>query len=231
MNFLAEEEHKRKFKGFGGSDYHHTRLNKPAVKFSLKSRLRAVSDGIIECFPDGAESLLDIGTADGLLASGVKERVPGIRRVFGLDLQSDQLKYNPFMVVSGDCCLMPFAADSFDIITAAAVIEHLNMPEDFLKECYRVLKPGGGLFLTCPAPFFEWVATKMGYLKYADHVARYGLSDLRVLCDDVGFRTVMAKKFMVAPLAFPGHLQVESVLRSLGLSFLMLNQVVGAVKD
>ncbi|MEE8575061.1 MAG: methyltransferase domain-containing protein, partial [Thermodesulfobacteriota bacterium] len=116
-------------------------------------------------------------------------------------------------------------------ITAAAVIEHLPDPDSFLSECHRVLKPGGGLFLTCPAPFFEWAATKIGYLKYAGHVARYGLSDLTRLSEAAGFRVVLAKKFMATPVELPGHLMLESLYTTTGLSFLMLNQVLGAIKE
>ena len=220
-----------KFKGFGGRDYHHTRIHHPAVKFSLQSRIRAVSDAILEFFPGGVEKLLDIGTADGLFARGIKEAIPKIQKVYGLDIQNDQLVYNPFFSAQGSCTQMPFGDDTFDLITAAALIEHLPEPGPFLMECHRVLKPGGGLFLTCPAPFFEWMATKLGYLKHAGHLARYDLSDIKRLCENAGFNVVLLKRFMITPINIPGHVYLESFFQTIGSSFLMLNQVVGSIKS
>jgi 2-polyprenyl-3-methyl-5-hydroxy-6-metoxy-1,4-benzoquinol methylase len=45
---------------------------------------------------------------------------------------------------------LPFAADSFDVILASEVIEHLTQAELFLSEARRVLSPGGVLLLTTP---------------------------------------------------------------------------------
>jgi SAM-dependent methyltransferase len=45
---------------------------------------------------------------------------------------------------------LPFADESFDLIYSVEVTEHLHRPYDFLKECYRVLKPGGALLVTTP---------------------------------------------------------------------------------
>lgn len=43
-----------------------------------------------------------------------------------------------------------FSDDSFDAITAHHVIEHMHDPVEFLRESWRILKPGGGLVVTTP---------------------------------------------------------------------------------
>ena len=43
---------------------------------------------------------------------------------------------------------LPFRESSFDFITSFQVLEHTQVPHNYLLECYRVLKPGGNLFLT-----------------------------------------------------------------------------------
>lgn len=203
----------------------------PTVKYSLQERIRAVG-GCIEGL-DAAHRVhawLDIGSADGLLAQGIQAGIPGPVHVYALDMDKQLLAYNPFFAIKADCTRLPFLNETVDLITAAAVIEHLANPQAFLHECHRVLKPGGLLVLTCPAPFFDWLATKIGYLKDAGHLARYSLKDLRRLCCGEGFEVATSKKFMISPVRFPGALRIEALFFKLGLDICMLNQVVAAIK-
>jgi predicted SAM-dependent methyltransferase len=52
----------------------------------------------------------------------------------------------------------PFKDNSFDEIDAFHVIEHLDNPEDAMKEFYRILKPGGRLHIKVPhyAKALDW---------------------------------------------------------------------------
>ena len=45
---------------------------------------------------------------------------------------------------------LSFSDQRFDIITSNDVLEHVNLPEQALAEMYRVLKPGGEIFVTIP---------------------------------------------------------------------------------
>lgn len=45
---------------------------------------------------------------------------------------------------------LPFEDNSFDVITAFQFIEHIEKRNDFLKDCIRVLKPGGKVLVTTP---------------------------------------------------------------------------------
>jgi SAM-dependent methyltransferase len=45
---------------------------------------------------------------------------------------------------------LPFENAFFDQITSLAVLEHIEDPRPILKECLRVLTPGGRLILTTP---------------------------------------------------------------------------------
>lgn len=217
--------------GLTGRDYHHSRLHSPTVKHSLQERIRAVR-GCLEArhTVHQVRAWLDIGSADGLLAQGLLADIPGPVSVYALDMDEQLLAYNPFFAIKADCTCLPFQDGAFDLITAAAVIEHLADPHAFLHECRRVLKPGGLLVLTCPAPFFDWLATKIGYLKDAGHLARYSLRDLRRMADIMEFDVRIAQRFMLSPYRFPGVSRLESLFLRLGLDFCMLNQVVAAIK-
>ena len=45
---------------------------------------------------------------------------------------------------------LPYADESFDVVLSMDVIEHVAPPMPWLKEAWRVTRPGGTLFLTTP---------------------------------------------------------------------------------
>jgi SAM-dependent methyltransferase len=49
---------------------------------------------------------------------------------------------------------LPFAARSIDLVYASSLIEHIAEPNKLLIEIWRVLKPGGKLYLSFP-PFYS----------------------------------------------------------------------------
>jgi predicted SAM-dependent methyltransferase len=64
---------------------------------------------------------------------------------------------------------LPFADDSFDVVYSSHVLEHFakNEGERLVKECFRVLKPGGILRLVVP----DLEQTCREYLRVLDSVA------------------------------------------------------------
>lgn len=48
----------------------------------------------------------------------------------------------------------PFESKTFDVIYCSSLIEHVSNPDNLLQESWRVLKPGGILYLSFP-PFFS----------------------------------------------------------------------------
>jgi ubiquinone/menaquinone biosynthesis C-methylase UbiE len=62
--------------------------------------------------------------------------------VVGIELFPEVERY-----VSGDPVLLPFADHHFDTVLACGVLEHVQQPEDSLRELHRVLRPGGRLLI------------------------------------------------------------------------------------
>jgi len=55
-------------------------------------------------------------------------------------IQEHPLLRDRVMALGGN---LPFAPNSFDLVTANMVVEHLSEPEPFLADIHRVLRPGG----------------------------------------------------------------------------------------
>lgn len=218
------------FAGIGGADYHETRQTVSTVRYSLERRAQVVVEAIEQWASSSAvERLLEIGTADGLLAQELHRQLD-IATLVGVDVQRHQLLRHPFLRFQGDCEALPIQAGSFDVVVAAAVIEHLPQPKSFLAQAFRVLRPGGLLVLTCPHPFFDWLCTQVGYFKHAAHIHRFSIEELCQCLTESGFTNCHGKRFMLAPIRLSiAEWLEESRLRTLIHPFL-LNQVCTAVK-
>jgi SAM-dependent methyltransferase len=100
------------------------------------------------------ESVLEVGSGIGMLANSVATRNPD-SKVFGIEISPKQIKKakNNFSgttnlaFIEGDALSIKFDNDTFDIIYCRYILEHVLNPEFVLREIYRVLKPGGKLFV------------------------------------------------------------------------------------
>ena len=61
-----------------------------------------------------------------------------------------KLKYPGYTFQSGHFPPMPYADNSFDSIVSFQVIEHIQDDQLFIKEIYRILRPGGIAILSTP---------------------------------------------------------------------------------
>jgi SAM-dependent methyltransferase len=66
--------------------------------------------------------------------------------------------------VQGDGISLPFKEGYFDLVLSHSVIEHVDSPEGYLSECFRVLRPGGVLFLSTP-PYYSSSGSHLARLK------------------------------------------------------------------
>lgn len=67
---------------------------------------------------------------------------------------------------------LPFGDNSFDVITAFQFIEHIAPRKEFLRECLRVLRPGGKLLVTTPN-------IKKSLARNPFHVHEYTFEEMR----------------------------------------------------
>ena len=218
-------------KGVLLSEYHKERERKLAPKYRLARRTDEVLKAIKGYKSDIVSlSLLDIGTADGLMLEKLCQELNiHIKMPVGLDFSAELLKTNPHHTshfVQADACELPFDDGVFDVVVATAVIEHVPEPAKMVAESRRILKNEGICIFTTPDPFFEHIATKIGHLKEEQHQKTFKLSELRSLFVLHGFKILKAEKFMMSPIGFPYEVKIEKILKSIGLEFLLLNQLV-----
>jgi SAM-dependent methyltransferase len=97
--------------------------------------------------------ILDIGTGTG--ANLRLLRNLQVHTVTSLDSDELAIRYCKQKglgdVQQGDICALPFADDSFEMVLATDVIEHVDDDAAALRELARVLKEGGRALITVPA--------------------------------------------------------------------------------
>lgn len=60
------------------------------------------------------------------------------------------------VLVVSDAASLPFCDDSFDAVVSINVFEHIERVEEALRECHRILRPGGLAFLHLPPYYSPW---------------------------------------------------------------------------
>ena len=70
-------------------------------------------------------------------------------RLVGIDFEIGHLRLNPMLTdrLGGSGNALPFRDETFSLISANMVLEHLERPEEFFREVGRVLRPGDLLLL------------------------------------------------------------------------------------
>jgi ubiquinone/menaquinone biosynthesis C-methylase UbiE len=96
-----------------------------------------------------ATRVLDLGCGSAGCLREIYARTP---HVYGLDLDLAALHRNATIAgrAAGAGESLPFADGSFDLVTLAWVLEHLDEPQQVLRELQRVLRPGGRVVFLTP---------------------------------------------------------------------------------
>lgn len=95
------------------------------------------------------QQVLDLGCGNGCYT---QEMAQTARSVIGVDLELSNLTsfQRPIPRLVGVGETLPFSAQTFDIVTMIEVLEHTANDSAVLRECHRVLRPGGYLALFVP---------------------------------------------------------------------------------
>jgi 2-polyprenyl-3-methyl-5-hydroxy-6-metoxy-1,4-benzoquinol methylase len=132
----------------------------------LSSASASVKDKYVYDFIDKninlESNVLDIGCGGGDLLKKLKNS--GYKNIYGFDI-GNYVKFADIadLIKIGDLNFekIPFAENNFELITALNMLEHLENPLHFERECARLLKPKGFLILSIPNGQNLW--SRMSY--------------------------------------------------------------------
>ncbi|HOT91979.1 MAG TPA: class I SAM-dependent methyltransferase [Anaerolineae bacterium] len=209
-------------------DYFEGRRRKRQFIYRLRRRTDEV-ERVLRRYNSGPlHTIVDVGTADGLMLAELRQRL-GSLTFLGIDYSLPLLKaitLEGIRKAQGDALALPVRSRTADAVIATAVIEHVPDADGLLRECRRVLRPGGLLVLTTPNPLMDRLAAILGILKDAQHGQTFTLKELSARVTTHGFEIVEACKFMFSPIGFPAEKTIEKILGPWGLQLIMANQLV-----
>jgi SAM-dependent methyltransferase len=143
--------------------------------------------------------ILDVGCGTGANLEMLAE----FGKAEGVDVSSEALLFcrarGLVNVKEGAAEALPYADNSFDLVTGLDVVEHLDDDLAGLKEMRRVLRHDGRALLFVPAFMFLWGVQD----DISNHRRRYTLKDLKRVLRNAGFeieRATYANISFFAPI-------------------------------
>jgi SAM-dependent methyltransferase len=144
------------------------------------------------------------------VAPGLRPRLP-IEGTQFVDVSASalaKLSERGAHVVLGNVTSLPLASDSFELVCALDIIEHVDDDGDALSELSRVTRIGGTVLISTPLHLSRWTA----FDEFVGHRRRYDPSQL--------FETLARHHFTIEHSALFGMQPRSSLLLNMGMWWL-----------
>lgn len=182
----------------------------PNSAAALELRQRTLDDALCPGIDDRVAYLVTLAAGKSVLDVGVVDHAPdalhsddwkwlhaeiaqSASHCLGIDVLEDEvlaLQEQGFNVRVADIVTVELN-ESFDVIVAGEVIEHLGNPAGLFEAARRCLRPGGVLVITTPNPFYVnrvWHNWRSRVTDNVDHIALFWPSGVAELAERAGLR-------------------------------------------
>lgn len=152
--------------------------------------LKDIEFDIIEEGLGDEKRFLDIGCATGLLLADMKRRGWDAEGVEICAPAADYgIRERALSIFKGPLEEADFQDKTFDIVHLSHVIEHVNDPGAFVRDIFRILKPGG--YIICTTPNIQGLQARLFKEEWRsvipDHLFLFSVKNLRRLLKESGF--------------------------------------------
>jgi SAM-dependent methyltransferase len=154
-------------------------------------------------------ALLDVGSGAGAL---LKAATALGWRAQGLEVSSSavaHLRAQGFEVHHGDVASAAYASDSFDVILASEVFEHVPDTPALIRELHRILRPGGALWGSTPhgaGLSVKLIGTSWCQVEPPSHWHLFSDVGMKQMLAEAGFTEVDLHTQGVNPIELAHHL-------------------------
>lgn len=184
------------------SELIHELAELPADYWWLKGKHELGFDALDRAGCDVHDSILDIGCGGGQWAEGLKHRgFTGVTVVDGSMVALVRARQRGLRAICARVENLPFRKNTFNVVTAMDILEHVDNDSALLLEIHRVLSPSGHLLVHVPAhPFlFSYWDRLHG------HFRRYTYAGLKQLMTQSRFK-LLYFSYAHAAIFFPAVL-------------------------
>lgn len=192
--------------------------------------------------------ILDIGVGDGIYEAILDDGIKAKCEFYGVDISMKQMarakkNLKEAKKIDIDSQKLPYPDNTFDIVIASEILEHLFYPEKLLKEAARVLKSKGFLLITFPNSsslqlrlgiLLKGSSPLLNYPENKEHIRFFSILDILNLVDKdmklkrrIGVGSFLFDKwnfFLKFPMPRFFQISANKLFPSLGLGNLLILQ-------
>lgn len=217
-------------------EFHEVLSALEKINFWFTSRNKLIVT-LIKKYFSNHRNFCEVGCGNGFVLSGISKNIPSLSlwgsEIYVDPLRTAQQRLPDATLFQSDLCNFPHK-DTFDVVGAFDVLEHIQDDSLALKNIYESLTDSGGLIITVPQHKWLWSLQD----DFACHKRRYTKKELHGKLNSAGFDIVFTSSFVffLLPLMLLSRLisknntnnSKESLLKELSPPF-FLNYLFGKI--
>lgn len=156
-----------------------------------------VARDLVRLIPDDVRTILDAGCGNGAVTNDIAESWS----VVGCDISETALKNVAAPAVVADLCKLPFPDDSFDLVLASDVIEHL--PDEIYEQALREISRVAAKYVLIAVPYRE--VLEAAYVSCPSCDQRYHAHLHQRVYEEASLHGLMGNQFQIDKMLLSGE--------------------------